>query len=327
MANIAQFMTFGPFFSAGALVTAPKLYHYSAGTLTLKDVWTTRTKSATAAQPVVGDANGIVSCFADGLYKFIVKDSSDVTLYTWDNVAVATGGVLYGEGTAIASSTTLTLGVDGDFFHVTGSSSQIGTISGDQATVTLVFDSTPTLTHGANLILQNSIDYTAAAGDVLVFVNEGSGVWRELSRRPVSSNVIFPSTQSASSNANTLDDYEEGTWTPSVGGSATYTTQLGTYTKVGRLVTLTGNLTINSIGTGSTSSISGLPFASGATYTAVGAVVFTTLSSNVVSMVCRIIPSSSTVDLWSLTAAGTSMANAGFMGNSTVMLLTITYHV
>ena len=84
MGSTAQFIAFGPFFSSGALVTSPKLYHYVTGTTTDKDVWTSRAKSATAAQPVVGDANGIVSCFADGLYKFVIKDSSDNTLYTWD---------------------------------------------------------------------------------------------------------------------------------------------------------------------------------------------------------------------------------------------------
>lgn len=85
MASTAQFLHFGPFFSSGALVTTPKLYHYVVGSTTDKDVWTSRAKSATAAQPVVGDANGIVSCYADGVYKFVVKDSSDNTLYTWDN--------------------------------------------------------------------------------------------------------------------------------------------------------------------------------------------------------------------------------------------------
>ena len=88
MGSTAQFIAFGPFFSSGALVTSPKLYHYLPGTTTLKDVWTSRAKSATAAQPVVGDANGIVSCYADGLYKFVVKDSAENTLYTWDNADV-----------------------------------------------------------------------------------------------------------------------------------------------------------------------------------------------------------------------------------------------
>ena len=53
--------------------------------------------------------------------------------------------------------------------------------------------------------------------------------------------LTFPATQNASSNANTLDDYEEGTWYPrlfsdSVEGTS-YASQTGYYTKVGRLVT------------------------------------------------------------------------------------------
>jgi hypothetical protein len=56
--------------------------------------------------------------------------------------------------------------------------------------------------------------------------------------------IAFPATQSASTDANTLDDYEEGTWTPSTNlayqssPTLTYTTQTGTYTKIGRMVTL-----------------------------------------------------------------------------------------
>ncbi len=53
--------------------------------------------------------------------------------------------------------------------------------------------------------------------------------------------ITFPATQSASSNANTLDDYEEGTFTPTVtlgGGSTgiTYSRQEGNYTKIGDTV-------------------------------------------------------------------------------------------
>jgi hypothetical protein len=53
--------------------------------------------------------------------------------------------------------------------------------------------------------------------------------------------ITFPATQSASSNANTLDDYEEGTWTPELVGSGTTGTPVagaGYYTKVGNLVTI-----------------------------------------------------------------------------------------
>jgi hypothetical protein len=57
-----------------------------------------------------------------------------------------------------------------------------------------------------------------------------------------------------------LDDYEEGTWTPTLGGNATYTQQGGTYTRVGRIVTVEGRLIVNAIGTGSATTVSGLPF-------------------------------------------------------------------
>jgi hypothetical protein len=86
MGSTAIFRQFGPFFTAGALVGSPRLYHYIAGTSTLKDAWTDRAKTTTAAQPLVGDANGILSAYFDGLYKLVVKDSADVLLYTWDNV-------------------------------------------------------------------------------------------------------------------------------------------------------------------------------------------------------------------------------------------------
>lgn len=65
--------------------------------------------------------------------------------------------------------------------------------------------------------------------------------------------------------SNTLNDYEEGTWTPTVstGYSSvpTYVAQQGTYTKIGRLVTCHCRLEI-SAGTqaGSAFSITGLPF-------------------------------------------------------------------
>lgn len=54
--------------------------------------------------------------------------------------------------------------------------------------------------------------------------------------------IKFPASQNASADANTLDDYEEGTWTPTLttdggGQSVTYTVQRGTYTKVGRMIT------------------------------------------------------------------------------------------
>jgi len=55
--------------------------------------------------------------------------------------------------------------------------------------------------------------------------------------------ITFPATQLASSNANTLDDYEEGTWTPAQGAGLTVVgaySSSGQYTKIGRSVTVHG---------------------------------------------------------------------------------------
>src|SRR5678816_2263285 len=57
------------------------------------------------------------------------------------------------------------------------------------------------------------------------------------------SQIAFPAAQNASSNANTLDDYEEGTWTPALAGNATagtqtYSAQVGQYQKIGKRVNI-----------------------------------------------------------------------------------------
>ena len=81
--------------------------------------------------------------------------------------------------------------------------------------------------------------------------------------------IKFPATQNPSSDANTLDDYEEGTWTPLLrfGGASvgmTYSTQLGQYTKVGKLCHIQGNITLSAKGSSTgAASIAGLPFAAG----------------------------------------------------------------
>ena len=73
--------------------------------------------------------------------------------------------------------------------------------------------------------------------------------------------ITFPATQSASTDPNTLDDYEEGTWTPTLGGTATYAFRTGYYTRIGNVVNVSFDIGVTLIGTGDTQFISGLPFA------------------------------------------------------------------
>ena len=65
--------------------------------------------------------------------------------------------------------------------------------------------------------------------------------------------------------ANTLDDYEEGTWTPALssGNSSTYDNAFGNYTKIGRFVACHFTLEIGNTFAGGTTQylIAGLPFA------------------------------------------------------------------
>ena len=139
--------------------------------------------------------------------------------------------------------------------------------------------------------------------------------------------ITFPATQSASSNANTLDDYEEGDWTPSLGGTTTYSAQLGKYVKVGKQVTVSFILTINAIGTGSTTRITGLPFNAAAdTGYGSGVAFFGNSVTNIVTLSCYSY-GSNWIDLYSLTAAGASMAGNAIFKNNTTVQASFTYFV
>ena len=74
--------------------------------------------------------------------------------------------------------------------------------------------------------------------------------------------IKFPATQNPSSNANTLDDYEEGTWTPTdaSGAALTFTSPDGTYEKIGRQFRAGCSLTYPVTADGSAAVIGSLPF-------------------------------------------------------------------
>jgi hypothetical protein len=96
----------------------------------------------------------------------------------------------------------------------------------------------------------------------------------------VNKGIRFPATQSASTNVNTLDDYEEGTWTPvyqglngSIGSTA-YIIQRGRYTKIGRFCHASGEIYLTNKGSWSSGVvIEGLPFTTTATESAFGFII------------------------------------------------------
>ena len=69
------------------------VYHYEAGTTSVKDVWTDRAKTTVAEQPRAGDSHGFVWFYGDGLYRLRILDKNGALLYDWDNVNISVGSV------------------------------------------------------------------------------------------------------------------------------------------------------------------------------------------------------------------------------------------
>jgi len=82
------------------------------------------------------------------------------------------------------------------------------------------------------------------------------------------SGITFPATPIATTDVNTLDDYEEGTWTPALmaaGYTATYVSNVGKYTKIGNQVFISLYISLSAsiaVVPGNGLAIGGLPFSS-----------------------------------------------------------------
>jgi hypothetical protein len=148
------------------------------------------------------------------------------------------------------------------------------------------------------------------------------------------SGISFPATASASSDANTLDDYEEGTFTPTIafGGASvaiTYSDQLGFYTKIGNLVTCQIRILLSSKGTSSgDATITGLPFtaAGGGAYSGVAGRISSMTFADTYGGYVNI--GQSFIILEEVTNAGvaSSLTNSDFT-NGTNIILTTSYRV
>jgi hypothetical protein len=148
--------------------------------------------------------------------------------------------------------------------------------------------------------------------------------------------IKFPATQNASSDANTLDDYEEGSWTPGIGGNGgesgqTYSTQAGRYVKVGRLCVAWFRVILSNKGTiTSFVEVTGLPFASSsdANIYGGGAVFWwASLATAVVHMGVAVNVNSTRAALYATTAAS---ANTGTLSqadltNTSDFICAVTY--
>lgn len=133
--------------------------------------------------------------------------------------------------------------------------------------------------------------------------------------------IQFPASQVASSDVNCLDDYEEGTFTPSIafGGAAVgvaYSAQTGSYTKVGNTVFFRLRVALSSKGSSTgVVTIGGLPFAIGET--AAAAIFGDTLSSISGGLIALVVATTTGLNVYyTATGSTTQLTNSNVANGS-----------
>lgn len=126
----------------------------------------------------------------------------------------------------------------------------------------------------------------------------------------------------------TSGDVEEGTWTPNVGGTATYLIQKGTFRRDGRKVTVQFDLHINTIGSGNQSAILGLPFAAGSETGSGSVGYYVNLALNVYTLNVRVDSLNSNLLLSGATASASGISSSiAALGNNSRVIGTCTYFI
>lgn len=141
--------------------------------------------------------------------------------------------------------------------------------------------------------------------------------------------LAFPTTQNPSTNGKVLDDYEEGTWTPTIkfGGVSTgvsySSATLGRYTKIGRLVTVCGLCSLSSKGSAvGAATLEDLPFMSEDSIYAGVAVGYASGFSGITGSVLAMVqPNTTRILLYqSNNGNATGLTNVNFTNTSAVYL-------
>lgn len=240
---------------------------------------------------LMGDANGNPSFnhfeYVDIVHKNdigIIEENADNNL--WEIVRIsqvaggsatnsiewrggATAGVSCRNETFVNLSSTLAPIAKGTGTYTVGAADiQVVCLDKGNSTPAITVESGSTASYGYLSGSKQVIGY----GSVDTFTISASGIavkgLVDLSDA-TSGQIKFPATANPSANANTMDDYEEGSWTAALEGSSTagtqtYSSRASEYTKIGNKVLYSSSM-ILSAKDGTTSGnlqISGIPFAS-----------------------------------------------------------------
>lgn len=214
----------------------------------------TITGDATAAGPTIGGLAGTtfggssIRLSGSQLRLVTLSDTITATQNNYSPTGWPTASILY--CTPSGGNRDLTgLSYLPPYTNWTASGRSAYIINNDSANLLTLWHDDAASSASNRFNLPNGRNLTLSPGEGVQLVHNGTN-WGMVGRNDtfnstvyVNAGVKFPATQVASSDANTLDDYEEGTWTPVIGGltsesGQSYGAQEGHYLKVGRHVTL-----------------------------------------------------------------------------------------
>jgi hypothetical protein len=189
------------------------------------------------------------------------------------------------------------------------------------AFVTLVLNSgTTAASWNASYVFDNGagvLSVTGTANQVIVSGSTGAVTFTLPQSIGTSSAVQFASV---SFGGTALSVYQEGTWTPADGSGAglSFTGVQGNYTRIGRMVTATCQITYPSTASGASAVISGLPFTVSSSGGSLGGlVVFTNAST-----LSRCITTAGGTGFSLFNSAGVAITNTAMTGSLNYFQLT-----
>jgi hypothetical protein len=209
------------------------------------------TNAKTTAGSILALTNGDISINSTtgAATLATIADSKLATISTANKVDIAAlnidGGIDINSD--IADADLFIVDDGGGGTNRTSAATRVAKYALSKATGDVTFDTSNVAAIAAGVIVNADIN-TSAAIAVTKLANSGtaSALLRTNSAGnavewATSGQIVFPASQNSSADANTLDDYEEGSWTPTVlgattAGTNTYSYQFGRYTKVGSMV-------------------------------------------------------------------------------------------
>ena len=296
----------------------------------------------------VGVGYSVLASNSSGQYNVAVGESALQSNTTASNITAVGYQAGYSQTTGSGGGSVFVgyrAGYSGNGYQQTIVGNDAGLVSTGSNNTFIGMGSGSTMTSGiGNTILgrfdgnQDGLDIRTLADYIVlsdgngarqITMKEGQSLALDSAIPQTGTGITFPATQSASSDANTLDDYEEGTWTPTVGGTATYNEQTGTYVKIGKTVNVVGVLRIDVLGTGSAGIVSGLPFTSASTGQNTVNINYYSASAVSTTWISGYIESNLTNFRFSGNTTNTTTPNAAinFLGNGSAIYFSATYFV